>query len=611
MSDLSLVLFAVFVAASLPFLVSILFSLNPNLSSDSARGYFLANRELSVSGFIASTIGYSLQVSSIYLFFYWGILYGLYPVIMCITWALGYALLARLVRDGRLDGFLGLKRGDQLLHEPLDDRELKTRTIHGYVAERISQVVAAENQQPKKRPAVRATVKKRLAVRGAVLAVSLASVVGIAGTMMTEIDYSAVFFLQAIAVEATDSVIRYFTQISILLFTALYVLWGGFKAAVWTDRLQVPVAYVGLGVFTVGLSFYALRQKDGFAVVYLLLILLALYLALLVFRIRALAKAGDAWSRTIAGLTFGSLLFVTFVAICLQPWSATREGLNAFFRLLHPSFPSQFVLFGGLSLFVTNVIWQLIDISGLQRLQAIDKEEIQHSRSEIADVIKNTGIEAGLGWVLIIMCALVLKLIGIAGPNDLIKTLFGAGGWFVYLVPVFILTVVVFMLSTISGFISSVAYIAHYDIAPALGLYEPGPDTHTGDEIRLTRMVTLVCVALIYLGYTVLRATTHDDISTLLYAIWAFQLAITPSIVTALLRKERLSASAVIFSTISGLATAWYVATHPLQSLFGISIDSDAWAIMPPLAVVSLSSLVFILFMLPSSRSSVHTKVEA
>jgi hypothetical protein len=590
MNDLSLVMFAVFLAASLPFVVSILFSLSPNLSSDSAKGYFLSNRQLSVSGYIATTIGYSLQVSSIYLFFYWGILYGIYPIIMCITWAAGYALMGELVRAGKLDGFLGLKQGDQPLHEALNDRETTTRTIHGYIGGRISQQTTSGDR----------SATKRIAVRCAVLMVSLASVIGIAGTMMTEIDYSSVFFLQAIGMEISDSAVRYFTQISILLFTALYVLWGGFKAAVWTDRLQVPVAYVGLGAFTVGLSFYAQTRKDGVVVLYLLGFLLALYCILLEIRRRALAKGGDPWSRTIAVLTFGSLFLVTLIAFFSQPWALNRESISAFLALLHPNFPAQFVFVGGLSLLVTNLVWQLIDISGLQRLQAIDKDEIQQSRSEIADVIRNTGIEAGLGWVLIIMCALVLKLIGVGDPNDLIKTLFGVGGWYVYLIPIFIITVVVFMLSTISGFISSVAYIGHFDIAPALGLYDPVIDRNGRDEIRLTRLVTLVCVGLIYLGYTVLRATSHGGISTLLYAIWAFQLAITPTVIVAILTKELLFSWGVIFSTLSGLVTSWYIATHPRPTLFGFSIEADTWAMLPPLLVVAVSTIVFLIFRVSS-----------
>src|ERR1700730_6478284 len=73
MTDLSLVMFGVFLAASVPFVISILISLKPNLSYLTAEDYFLSRRELSVGDFIAATIGYSLQVSSIFLFFFCGI----------------------------------------------------------------------------------------------------------------------------------------------------------------------------------------------------------------------------------------------------------------------------------------------------------------------------------------------------------------------------------------------------------------------------------------------------------------------------------------------------------------------------------------------------------
>jgi hypothetical protein len=584
MRDLSLVMVGVFVAASLPFLISILASLSPSLSSHTAEEYFLSNRQLSISGFIASTIGYSLQVSSIFLFFYWGIEYGLYPLIMCVTWAVGYAILGLLVKSKKLDNFLGLT-DNQLAFA--DAKHPTTATIHGYVGGRMmSRSVRGEAHAS----------FGNLSIRSAVLVISLASVIGIAGTMMTEIDYSAAFVLQGIGLEHSDSLVRYSTQISILLFTTLYVLWGGFKAAVFTDRFQVPVAYVGLGVFTVGICLYARDSGGGIGVFYLLLILLLLYGSLLLIRLGALSRSDDPWSRPIAYLTFGSLFLVTLVTTVYYSWPKGEQSFERFQTLLHPQFPSQFVIWGGLAFLVTNLVWQLIDISGLQRLQAIDKRDIQKSRVEIANVIIKTGLEAGLGWALIIVGAFTLKLVGVDSPTKLIPKLLEVPGWVPYLIPIFVLTVVVFMLSTISGFISAVAYIAHFDIAPSLRLYDPAAAARTGDEIRITRLVTLVCVILIYLGYTVLRTVVQDDkISTLLYAIWAFQLAITPTVLAALLTRFTLFPLVVVVSTLTGLFTAWYVATHPSSTLFGIPINEEAWSMLPPLAVVLASSIVFVI----------------
>jgi hypothetical protein len=435
-----------------------------------------------------------------------------------------------------------------------------------------------------------------LIVRCAVLVLSLASVIGIGGTMMTEIDYSANFFLQAVGLEHTNNSVRMSTQVSILLFTTLYVLWGGFKATVFTDRFQVPVAYFGLGIFTVGLSIYTLQITGGIAVIYLLGALILIYFAVLSLRLRALADSTDPWARSTAYLTFGSLIFVTTGALLYYSWPYDQKSFASLLGLLHPEFPTEFVIWGGISLLTTNLLWQLIDITALQRLQAIDKRDIQKSRANIAGVIIKTGIEAGLGWILIVICALVVKLAlaGIKDPNDLILRLLQVPGWVPYLVPIFILTVVVFMLSTISGFISAVAYIAHFDIASNLRLYDPNAQPRTGDEISITRLVTLVCVLLIYGLYTLLRTTSRGDISTILYAIWAFQLAIAPSVLGALFGRTLINPWIVVFSTLAGLATSWYVATHPSATLFGIMISEDAWAMLPPLAVIIVSCVTFL-----------------
>jgi hypothetical protein len=102
-----------------------------------------------------------------------------------------------------------------------------------------------------------------------------------------------------------------------------------------------------------------------------------------------------------------------------------------------------------------------------------------------------------------------------------------------------------------------------------LGIYEPTAEKRSKDEIKVTRLVTLTCVILIYLGYSVLRIASKGDISTMLYAIWSFQIAIAPAVLTALLTKMTLS--------------RW---TIPI---------AEAWSMMPPLFVVIVSSFVFLL----------------
>src|SRR3954453_2958096 len=98
----TIILIFVLISTTLPFVISIVSSLNPKLKVESGLSYFLSNRKLEVDGFIATTIGYSLQVASIYLFFYWTFLYGVYPLIVCVAWTSGYWILSELLRRGKL-----------------------------------------------------------------------------------------------------------------------------------------------------------------------------------------------------------------------------------------------------------------------------------------------------------------------------------------------------------------------------------------------------------------------------------------------------------------------------------------------------------------------------
>jgi hypothetical protein len=208
METISTIFVSVMIVTTLPFVASILASINPKLRVESALSYFLSNRKLEIDGFIATTIGYSLQVASIYLFLYWTFLYGIYPIIVCIAWTLGYWILSELLRRGKLDGFLGT---GQIQGNKASQQTTAITTIHGFVGRRFGSPISRSG-------------------RMAVLTLALASTIGLGGTMITEIDYSASFFLQSIGASDTSEMLLVVIHVSILLFTVMYVLWGGFRA---------------------------------------------------------------------------------------------------------------------------------------------------------------------------------------------------------------------------------------------------------------------------------------------------------------------------------------------------------------------------------------------
>ena len=204
------------------------------------------------------------------------------------------------------------------------------------------------------------------------------------------------------------------------------------------------------------------------------------------------------------------------------------------------------------------------------------------------------------------LAGFLLRALGVTDAAEVPKFLWTQTFPWSLLLPIFIFAVVVFMLSTISGFISAMSYVAHYDLIPLLGLHE-SQTTATSPRrplstLKTARTTTVVTVLVIYVLYLLLRAylgrvepatAQGEQIGQVLYAIYAFQLSITPTVLIALFsRSITLRAWAVLVSTAIGLITALLTSTES-KPLFDISKDS--WDVIPPLAVLFTASISYLL----------------
>lgn len=567
------VVIAVLIAATLPFAISILTSFTAATRVNGLNGYFLYDRDLDVDGFVKTSIGYSLQVASLALFFYWTMSKGaLGPMIVCAAWGAGYYAMAWALGRKKFDNFLGTGR-----KSPTSGAE----TIHGFIGSRL-------------------TGKSAIGRRLAILAVSFASVLGLAGTMMIEISFSADYLLQGLGTPTTDLVRQFTIQFAILTFTALYVLWGGYRSAVTTDRFQVPVAYVFFSIFMLAVAVWAVNRPGPTGMGLVVLAFGAVVTLLLVRRIRLLNKVdpADTWNRLTAILTFGPILILTAVALIFL----LRRDVWDVGALWSAIFPTQkiwlgFGVWGTIALVAVNFIWQFIDISSLQRLQSLDKTKIDEGNAKQAvSTLKVTGTEAALGWFLIILAAAVLKIAGFSADSFVSQML--ADDLLRYVVPIFLLTVFVYMLSTISGLISAISFISYYDIVPSLTA-QKAPDLDQGSRALLSaRVTTVVALALLFILYLLLKLSAGQTIAAILYAIYAFQIAILPSVLAALFLKNwPLLPSAVMLSVVSGVASALFVALNPesWRYLAGLGVTGTDWETMPPLISTTISLVTFVL----------------
>jgi Na+/proline symporter len=569
----NLILIATLVAATLPLVISIFSAFSPQTRVTDIEGYFLYDRELDIDSFLKTTIGYSLQVASIALFFYWTFTYGAAgPIVVCVAWSVGYLLMAAALRSGRFDDFLGTSRRDAAT---------SAETIHGFIGARMP---------------------PRLAVckRWAILIVSLASVIGLGGTMMAEIDYSTGFYLSALRVPSTaPDALRLTIELGILVFTVLYVLWGGYKSAVFTDRFQTPIAYVSFAAFGFGAAMTAGTPGGGKGVSWIVLAMVALFTFLLIRRQRLLAgyRAADTWNRLTSKLTFFPIVLFGLVVLAYFGNKGTYWSLADLKSILFPSTDSflGFGAWGTIALVFANGIWQFIDISSLQRLQSLNKNEVEKRKDSVIRTLQVTGIEAGIGWFLIILTAAILKGIGLTSDN-FIETLFSANHAIPLLVPIFIFSITVYMLSTISGFISALSYISFSDIVPQLiGHSDAGYSLP--QKLHSARFTTVFGIGAIFVLYILLRLMVPGDaIAGVLYAIYAFQITIMPSALVAIFAKKKLvNPLASIASVVCGIITAYYTATNPgaWNGFAVIGMTADSWQVIPPLASAAAATLIY------------------
>lgn len=557
-------------AATIPLVSSILSAFSPRTRVRDIEGYFLYDRELDIDSFLKSTIGYSLQVASISIIFFWTLTYGVtLPALVSACWTAGYFLIAQALKEDKFDSFLGTKRSGS---------EISAETIHGYIGDRISSS---------------SFVYRNFAI----LILSFASVIGLGGAMMTEIDYSTQYFLSSISASEQSTLRKIVIEGCILGFTTLYVLWGGYKSSIYTDRFQVPVAYVAFAIFGFGLAALTKDATEGGISIVVLLMAFA-YSLMLYKRWSLLAKVmrGDSWDRLTTVLTFSPIVVAACGLLVYLGFDNVTWSYQSLSPILFP--PDKRLtgvgLWGILAILFTNSLWQIIDISSLQRLQSIDKNEVGRHKSNIVRTLRWTGFEAGLGWLLIMLTAVILKISGFTA--DGFVSALSKDGILVILLPVFVFTVSVYMLSTISGFVSALSYISYYDVIPAMAGRVPSAIS-LPYRLLAARLTTVLVIVAIFALYMITRAITpNEKISSILFGIYAFQITLLPSVLVSIFAKRaKVYPTAVVASVILGSAVAVWSALHPeaWRDFQAVGFDEDSWTVTPPLLSGVVSCLAY------------------
>jgi Na+/proline symporter len=506
--------------------------------------YFIYGRKVNANDFANTTVGYSLQMAALFLFADWGIRYGFGAFWVPVFWGLGFGLL-----------YLAIPRLGQFLSQ--------NWTIHGYLHNAFSS-------------------------RAVQVMASLATIIGLWGTMMAEIDYATSVYQPFF----TDPKSLYVLGMVFLLFGFIYITYGGYKAEVNTERIQVPIAYATL--LLVVLIMIQNVYAKGFASRFWMLN----GLLLLCFLIMIKAKAD-----TVPGHRFADRqIFIPIVGIGLQllliivslssGWSpSTGPGLEVYNA---GSFGTQLRAQGTLglvSLFFANALWQFADVSSWQRISSVKLTTGTHQFAQIQRGIRRVMLESPVSWIFGAILGMTLNYSGflhksedpsvaltnfaaaiVTGKTQL--ALLGGFTWFIF--PVLVAAVIAIMLSTVDALISAISFTSYHDLPPY------GKSKSLNSARMWTFLITLLG-GVLYYG---LRFISHIDIQTALYAFYSSQLSLFAPILGTLLTK-RLCKTAAFSAIAAGIATAFVTA-------FFVA-NKPQYAVTPPLFALLVSSTMYIL----------------
>lgn len=501
--------FAVAVATLLPMVSYLAVGFSRNSKATSPEEYFIYGQSVTADDYANTSVGYALQMAAIFLFAYWGVLYGLGGLWVCLFWMGGFLLLYFLIP--RFQKF----------------HQAKT-TLHGYLGTVFS--------------------SRKLQVCAAIC-----SIIGLWGTMMAEIDYTTIVYSPVIGNWPKSS--AWFLQAFFLLFGAGYIIFNGYKAEVNTERFQVPIAYCGL-LAVLLFTITNVQEHAGASVFRIVCLLLACSLLLIILGKLLTGR------RSVVGLAVPLLALIIlgfrfYLTSTSEPVLVASGTPIALTRPMLQQFNAQGAV-ALVSLFLANVFWLPVDISTWQRIASVEGKDSSALIKVLQRGTLRVAFESPATWILGVVLGLIMAHGGYLKPGEedscllLFSTkLLGAdpenatSATSLLLYSLFIMACVSIMLSTVNSLVSAIGYTLYRDV---LWVQDSAKNTLRGPRIATALIVILG--GLIF--YPVLTSYFGARLQTFLYAAYAAQLSLLFVVVAALFQ-VRLAPRAAIGSVIGGL----------------------------------------------------------
>lgn len=487
------------------YLGAIFFTPAPTSSSD----YHYATRTLPPHDYVDTTVMYAVQVAAVALFATWGYLYGLVTTLVPIFWGLGYVIVARMISNGKLDNLLTTD---------------SFGTLHQFIS------------YSGKFPAV------------AMLAAIL-TLLAIAGPAMFE-----AFFTASVIERSLPNTYKgagFNIALLFLLFSAIYMIRGGFRGGVRLDRIQLATGYLGFVLFLSVLIFSAIGKGNG--------PVLSIISLILMICTSAIAYGRHIHSKRTNHIDFFALI-TTCTAVVISATLCILLLINAspiteYAIIKQFFFPDSFSLLAIFSLFVANGIYQLVDVGQWQRLLSVNPNHgsIENSRLIIAQSIYNIAYTSPLTWVISIMLGILLRVVS---PDAnayeatllIVDYLVSLPTWYgPILLSLLIVSLSAIMFSTIDALVSATSFTVCRDVIRIKNTNK--------SSLYKDRFVTVLTLLAQLVFFLVVREFSDDKADAVLYLCWSFQIGFAPAVIFAIYKVE-LPQLALLLSLAAGVVGA-------------------------------------------------------
>ena len=324
-----------------------------------------------------------------------------------------------------------------------------------------------------------------------------------------------------------------------VLVALIYIIVGGFKAVVATDKVQLSLGFISISLFIV--LTYIKVINNGYLYTGLILFLLSfsslLFLNVLYGKFKDINS--EIFPKRLSPTLFISLaIFVLGGIIITYNIFRGIDIKDSFYFFLREQKCGKVFSLGllpMLSLLLANGLWQIVDISNWQRLASLDYSD--DTQIILSKTLSFISWYSPITWLLAIFFGMSLRYTGFDVPDAWTALQKLAYDSFqskniidnIYIL-IFIFGMISIMYSTLDSLISSISYTTYYDIILKGNIDEAG-------KLSRARLWTIVYTAIFFVIYLLVRSFV-EGVDKILYTFYSFQLALFPAIISVFINKK-------------------------------------------------------------------------